>query len=44
MQCLTVLRQALDGLFVLDAVGFDERIERSLGGTAKPHFDGQASF
>ena len=22
-----------DGFFVLDAVGFDERIERSLGGT-----------
>src|SRR5512143_3140881 len=35
-QCLTVLRQALDGLFVFDAVGFDERIERSLGGVPGP--------
>jgi hypothetical protein len=28
----TIFRQAFNGLLVLDAVGFDERIERSLGG------------
>jgi hypothetical protein len=31
-QCLAIFRQAFDGLLVLDAVSFDERIERSLGG------------
>ena len=30
-QCLAIFRQAFDGLLVLDAVSFDERIERSLG-------------
>ena len=29
---VAVFRQALDGLLMLDAIGFDERIERSLGG------------
>ena len=35
-KCLTVLHQALDGLFVPDAVGFDDRIECSLGGLPGP--------
>jgi hypothetical protein len=33
-QYRAVFRRELNGLLVLDAVGFDERIERSLGGLA----------